>query len=236
MSFIRSNAKEAASEVLNGLLSFESIGIDPSQFSMPDSAIVDYDDLPSTIKWSLFGAFYVGFIAIGIYFFVQNYQTNLNTSFVSLDNTSGICSQVPQDITGDFLADTNGNYDSSPNFQYQSAVYALNLIGLYFTDAQWKDAMTNVSKALTAVGKKGIDRDLAWNLVVWGSFDVVDSKFGILEFYLDAEVNVILNKPINAVNFGSAASQNFTAGEDSKPGLTQELIVVYLYCFILIFF
>ena len=205
-------------EVLNGVLSFESIGIDPSTFSMPDSAIVDYEDLPTPIKWSMFAAFYMGFIAIGIYFFVQNYNTNLTSTFVSLDNTSGLCSQVPTYITGDFLADTSGNYDSSTSFQYQNSIYSLELIGLHFDNAQWKTAMTNVSNGLTTVGKKGVYRDLAWNLVVWGSFDVIDSQFGILEFYLDASVNVILDKPITAVNFGSAHTSNVTSGQNGAYG------------------
>ena len=209
--------------MLNGILSLNSIGIDPSSFSMPDSTIVDYDDLPSPIKWSMFGFFYVGFVAVGIYFFIQNYESNLTTSFISLDNTSGICTQVPTDITGNFLADNKGNYDSSTNFQYQNSIYSLELIGLHFTDSQWKKAMTNVSKALTDVGKKGVQRDLAWNLVVWGSFDVVDSQFGIMEFYMDSEVNVIMDKPINAVNFGSAVSSNFPPGQNGAYGMFYEL-------------
>ena len=180
---------------------------------LPESVIVDYEDLPTRVKWGVYAFFYGGFIAIGIYFFVQNYSSSTASTFISLDNTSGICSQVSRDVTGDFLVDSSGNYDSSPNFQYENSIYSLDLIGLHFNDSQWFTSFTNVKKALTDVGKKGVQRDLAWNLVVWGSFDVVDNQFGIMEFYMDSEVNVILDKPINAVNFGSAATAHVPPGQ-----------------------
>ena len=187
--------------------------------NLPDSAIVDYEDLPPGVKWGVYAFFYVGFIAIGIYFFAQNFSSSKASTFISLDNSSGICTQVSRDVTGNFLVDSSGNYDSSPNFQYENSIYSLELIGLHFNDSQWNTSFTNVKNALTVVGKKGVQRDLAWNLVVWGSFDVVDNQFGIMEFYLDSEVNVILNKPINAVNFGSAATANVPPGQNVTYGM-----------------
>ena len=63
---------------------------------LPESEIVDLEDLPSRWKWSIFFVFYVGFIVLAIILFYLQLNVGLTTSFVSLDPTVGVCKEVPQ--------------------------------------------------------------------------------------------------------------------------------------------
>lgn len=106
-----------------------------------------------------------------IYFIYTQYEQGRNSSFITLDNTSGVCKgqpssttccEVPQTVSGTFLADTQGNWDTDPTFSYIQNNYAVTVSGLEYTNEQWASVMKNITAQLKVIGLKGVNRDFAW--------------------------------------------------------------------------
>jgi hypothetical protein len=58
------------------------------------------------------------FFAFFLYSFVQQYRSNVNSTFVSLDKSSGNCVAVPKNVTSTFYADSNGYWATNAAFRY----------------------------------------------------------------------------------------------------------------------
>ena len=110
-------------------------------------------------------------VGLAAYFVYAAYIDGRTSSFISLDNTSGVCvtdaksstcCEVPQTISGTFLADTSGRWNTEPGFSYTENSYAVSTLGLEYTNAEWTGVMRNISAQLQEVGTKGASRDLAW--------------------------------------------------------------------------
>lgn len=122
-------------------------------------------------KWFTFLLYQAAFLALLIYFVIQQYHQGRTSSFITLDNTSGVCQhdpssttccEVPLTLTGTFLADTSGVWDTEPRFSYIQNNYAITVAGLEYTNAQWAEVMKNITAQLKVIGTKGINRDYAW--------------------------------------------------------------------------
>jgi hypothetical protein len=157
------------------------------------------------------------FIALLIYFVVSSYNDGVSQSFISLDKTSGVCKtdrsldvccEVPQTVTGTFLADTKGLWNTQNGFSYINNNYAVTVAGLEYTNAQWEHVMKNITEQLSTIGLKGENRDLAWNMVAWASFTAQNLERGFLQFYATGTPAIMFDKPIGAYGVASAVSQN----------------------------
>lgn len=111
------------------------------------------------------------FLGLLIYFIYQQYHQGRTSSFITLDNTSGVCvddaksttcCEVPQSISGTFLADTSGKWNTEPGFSYIQNNYAITVGGLEYTNAQWEHVIKNISDQVKHVGLLGVNRDYAW--------------------------------------------------------------------------
>ena len=111
------------------------------------------------------------FLTLLVYFIVTSYNAGRTQSFISLDKNSGVCygddsstscCQVAQTITGTFLADTSGTWDTQKGFSYVDSNYAITVAGLEYTNAQWTQVMVDITTQLSKIGEKGKGRDLAW--------------------------------------------------------------------------
>lgn len=111
------------------------------------------------------------FLGLLVYFIVTAYIEGRTKSFISLDKEAGVCRsdpsaeyccEVPQTITGTFLADSKGNWNTRQDFSYINNNYAVTVVGLEYTNAQWAEVMKNITGQLKNIGDRGLHRDLAW--------------------------------------------------------------------------
>ena len=76
----------------------------------------------------MFGALAeIVFLGIFVYFVISVYDTGTNSRFISLDPTSGVCSEISKAVTGDYVGDTNGIWVGQDGFDYSAAIYAIGL-------------------------------------------------------------------------------------------------------------
>ena len=64
-------------------------------------------------------------------------------------------------MSGIYLADTTGTWNTFPEFKYTLNAYAVNLLGLTYTTSQWKTVMTDIKQKIAKVGQKSVNRDYA---------------------------------------------------------------------------
>jgi hypothetical protein len=81
---------------------------------LPANPVLDMADLPPVFIAGIVLLRYGAIIGLFVFFFVFNYTSQLKSTFISLNKNAGVCPatgsqtccEVPQVVTGDFLADT----------------------------------------------------------------------------------------------------------------------------------
>lgn len=169
-------------------------------------------------KWLTFFLYTFAILGCGAYLFYQSYQDGRTKSFITLDKTSGVCKdvrgsktccEVPNTITGVYLADYTGRWNTEVGFDYVKNVYDVSVAGLQYTNEQWKSIMKDIQKSLYEIGVvRGSKRDFAWNMIAWASFTAISTVKGYLQFNTAADIGVIFDKPTYDLGYASAASDN----------------------------
>jgi len=156
------------------------------------------------------------FWALAAYFFAANYILSRTSSFITLDNTSGVCKdtgddkccEVPSSVTGEFLADASGRWNTFPKFNYNQNNYDLTLSGVQYTNDDYYKIMGDVNSQVRAMGTRGSNRDYAWNMVAWSAFTALNTDFGSFKFYLAGDAGIIFAKDLIGIGFASNVSDD----------------------------
>ena len=162
----------------------------------------------------------LGVIFAAAYFFSTNYIKGRTESFITLDKTSGVCKdepgsteccEVPVSVTGYFLADSTGKWNSEPGFTYNDNLYGTTMTALQYTNDEWRRFMKNIQTQLAYIGKtKGANRDFAWNLIAWSSFSAIsETDKGYLRFYATGDAAQIFDKEIIIGGFASEVIDDY---------------------------
>ena len=108
-------------------------------------------------------------MAIGmfIYFVYINYTAAKDQAFISLSRSEGSCETVPISITGEYLADNNGNWIGTPDFVESNALYSIQFSNFQITSIeQYNSMMLNFYYHLENVGNFSSTITLAENLIL----------------------------------------------------------------------
>ena len=101
--------------------------------------------------------------------------------FIALDPDSGICVTLPVGVTGTFVMDTNGNFDSSAAFTPSKALYVFQLTD-YLTDPEgYATFIDTVRDIVLDLSTKSPKFNLLDTLMHWSSYAYK---------YIDEEGNV----------------------------------------------
>lgn len=108
-----------------------------------------------------------------ISFFKSVYTQGMTQKFISITNDTGICEPVERSITGDFWGDTNGNWAGSADFSASLALYELILTDAKFSPTTYQTVMLMSYAALLRLGEAGKKQDLAANIAVLISWQMI---------------------------------------------------------------
>lgn len=157
----------------------------------------------------------------------SGYQKNRTSSFISLDINAGECEEVPQTVTGEFLGDANGNWNTNSQFKYALSQYTVSLLGLTYTTAQWTGRIKEIENEVAKLVAKASQRDFSWNIIAWSSYKTVNLKGGRLEFSFAASASHIFAKDFPAVGMGSAKgvlNQNLKDNSKTSSSCNQQMV------------
>lgn len=196
----------------------ETWGWELPEFDDPaiENPIADTTDLPANYMWGTFIFYWVVFIGLAVYFFIEGYIEGRTSSFITLDNESGVCiddedsttcCEVPTGVTGQFGADTGGKWSTMKGFSEVRNQYGLTMLGVRYTNEQWSNLMESVDSNVRKIGEKAVLRDFAWSLIVWVSYTTINVDRGFLKFYFQGDPGMAFNKPIYAIGFANNNSK-----------------------------
>lgn len=95
------------------------------------------------------------FCTLGAVLFYRSYVDARTKSFITLDRFSGECAddpsldtccEVPASITGTYLVDDRGNWNTEALFSHVKQIYAVSLTGLQYNNEEWKELMNGINK------------------------------------------------------------------------------------------
>jgi hypothetical protein len=119
------------------------------------------------------------------------YNSNIDTIFLSPSEDSGICQAVARPISGTYIADTNGSWNSNVFFDSSRAIYEFNFQNFRSNRSYWDAMFQSLQTSLIQVGNKMPSQPLDVNLLYWltwvGDFNV-EGSLQYLNFYSDVSV------------------------------------------------
>jgi len=87
------------------------------------------------------------------------------------------CQQIPISVTGDYYASDNGYWSGSgSNFDYSSGIYQLSMSSFSSHDNLYKSLMESVKEAFYVKASVAKEFNLAYNIVVWMTYVLIDVK------------------------------------------------------------
>jgi len=144
--------------------------------SNPAADIRDFHKFGFAIP--ILALYYIGFNVLLIYFTVTSTLTLWNSSFISLEssNMDQLCTEIPKAISASFEGDNKGAWQTDNNFKQTNSIYLLKFSGSEINQETYSSAMTSFDDKLKQIGDRSATRDLAWQLIAWGTFNAFDKE------------------------------------------------------------
>jgi hypothetical protein len=126
--------------------------------------------LPKTYMYTLGAVSYLIFATLFSIFFVTTYQSNLKSSFISLDPNSGQCNEVPSSVSGSYYATIHGEWQGNSNFLYTDAPYYFIFSDMSTTLKNFQSEMSLLNDLIYELGEKAKNQSLSQNILVWAHY------------------------------------------------------------------
>jgi hypothetical protein len=139
--------------------------------------VEDLRDLPSSYGYGLLAVSILGLIAAFATLLVSQYQNNINAVFLSLESSAGKCEPVSRPVDGTYLADTNGYWEGSIDFDYARAIYAVTFSNVNASPESIEELLKTGFDAFRGIGNVAKNQTLAKNMIFWMIYTIT-AEFG----------------------------------------------------------
>ncbi len=99
------------------------------------------------------------------YFVYSGYLNGIESQFISLDPSNGVCSHVTKVITGSFMVSSRGYWEGHANFDYSEAFMELQLSNLRVTAAELNQYLLSLTQQFQMFNSISSGQDLCTNLI-----------------------------------------------------------------------
>ena len=113
----------------------------------------------------------------------QSFQQISRELFLSLNSDEGICSEVPLEVSGTFLADARGNWEGDKDFEYSSAIYAFDFNGLETSEKGFAAIIDLTLQQISSINEVMIRSNLAVTILYWTTWVFVSKSGGAYMYY-----------------------------------------------------
>jgi hypothetical protein len=156
-------------------------------------------------------------IACFSFLFTRVLEKNQTTTFLSQDRTVGVCKsdpslseccENPATVTGDFQIDITSTWNTDLDFDYPKTMYGVSMIGLRYTNDEWMDAISKVSKSFQALARHSLELDkdfVVYTFLVWAIYSVYlpAQSLGSLRVGLGGDTSVMFDRKYFVVDYGN---------------------------------
>ena len=127
----------------------------------------DIKDLPASYAFLLGSFVYIIILLAFSLLFKYGYKDDISQIYLSPTNDSGNCHTVPRTLSGTYLADSEGRWESDPYFEYTKAIYSFTFSGFRGSYDVYKESLSLALDYVAALGERAYSQNLATNIVQW---------------------------------------------------------------------
>ena len=130
-------------------------------------------DLPKFYMY-LFGAFGEIFgLLVFTYFMYSVYEQGVQQQFISITPSSGNCNEIPKSVSGSYIADENGSWAGSSNFDPSEGIYVIGFTDAHLTFPEYEQSMQLAQTQMQLLSAGSVSQNLATNLLLYMSWQFV---------------------------------------------------------------
>ena len=168
----------------------------------------------------------VSYFGAILYFAISGAIDGSNKRFLTLQarNDSNIqCREVPIFLLNTYVADLDGDWQSSSDFNSNETNYQLDFQGTAINTHEYKAVMEMFSDYVQELGQRGKNRDMAWNLLALSVFRIYHPQSN-LEFSSVTAAEIIYDQAVATAAFftvekGMCRESSKIYGEYTSPYL-----------------
>lgn len=126
--------------------------------------------LPKMYMYTLGAMSYLILMTLFALFFIATYRSNLNTSYISLDSSSGICHEVPSSVSGSYYATVHGEWQGNSNFIYTDAPFYFIFTDMSTTLKRFQHEISILNDIIHDLGENAKNQSLSYNILIWAHY------------------------------------------------------------------
>ena len=165
-------------------MSFSKMVVESILSLKPDFGGIETSDLESvaSVGVPLVLIYYAMFVTLLIYFTVIGVQNSTAVAFLSLQdsNADQLCVEKPQSVTGTYLGDYMGRWQTDTLFHHNSSLFSIQFSGSSLNNDQFQTIFKKFGTSMATFGKNGLSRSVFYNSLVWSVFAFRDDDTHIL--------------------------------------------------------
>ena len=146
--------------------------------TLPSFSSIDVNDLKARgLALWIAAAHLALYLTVGLYFISTVTSREYGRMFLSLTaDVSSVCEKIPVAVTGTYLADKSGVWETSKAFDAANPLYQLTLTGTKVTEEQYTRVMQSFTAQLQAYGDKTASLDTLGSQIAWSLFRTRDAN------------------------------------------------------------
>ena len=164
---------------------------------MDNIPVDEVKELPPLYMYVVGSLLEFGTLALFVYLAYTGFISGKNQKFMSLESSAGDCTTVQTPMTGEYLIDRKGLWETSPHFSYTEAMYKFVFTDFIGDRNQFTQMLNDSFTQLQFYGHlHAANNDLAYNLVLWAFFNSrVLSPNGVEQkLVLTGQTSIIFNR------------------------------------------
>ena len=169
---------------------------------------------------------FMRFASVFVYawFIATTYISESNVTFISLDETAGVCAAVPVAITNTYTMDVNGYWNGNINYNPTLGMYSINFNNFLHSADEYALFMQNAKYNFeTYIAAKAPSQDLATNLLYWMTYSYfVDDGLYSHRWKTSGDPKVVLDRTSYLGSLGNQKGIHLFS-----PNATQSLTKLY---------
>lgn len=145
----------------------------------------------------------VSYFGAILFFAISGAIDESSKRFLSLqgkNDTDTQCWEVPIFILNNYVADKQGNWQSSSEFHANETNYQLSFQGTAITTATYKEIMGKFLRFVQDMGKRASFRDMAWNFIALSVYRVYDADSN-MEFSSVTSAEILYDQAVATAAF-----------------------------------
>lgn len=162
------------------------------------------------------------------YFIGSQYVTARGTTFISLDQSAGVCSEVPLSITGVHSLDSSGYWIGNTLYNPSSAFYSFDMSNFLKNTAAFRTIIADQKAIFALVGMVGKANNLAVNLLYWATWaQIVNDGNSTQRWQLTGDAKVMFDRQNYLGAMGNSKADCSASSLVTYNAATGKFLMVY---------